>query len=632
MNIPAGHHCFRLPHTHHSHVAAHKHEKKMPETDIPKAKPPENAEETSPGPTISSTSARNVALGVVVDPRNEAPQEEPRISDVVNHAEIMDSEGEPVVVSEAMEKVVVGMKVSEVAGTGLGVGLEYAHLLPSEKSIPCGLQIVTQSFETIGLCSKIPDYQNRNIALNDLNEKLLQLQKKQETLDEGSEEFTEINIQIKTLQSEVQDLNYLQANFEKEAVTLAFRAPISEVKAASEIGLAVAQTGSHAAHVLLVVNPITTLAGAVNSGVSSAVGLKNNLNLNEKLSSEFMALDELRQSKEKGSIERVIIEAKMHQLEQQIDDVCASMMRNFTTIISSKLGTAGSIGAIVGLKVTLGVIGGSLVAASGIGAAVLLGVAGAGAAAYAIYKNKEAISSTLEEAKIAIETPIQNIRQERVESEKAIAQANLEEAKNFQNQNATRERKFKSYTNDVIAQIDNLVSDKLEIEKQIDALQPQEGASIFERMKAAIEIYSKKNDIQKINEQLEERKDQLREIWDVEEKKRVKYQKQEQHSSSELEMKAKESEEIAKRKEHLASESQRLAEEERYIKIALKMNDMTWQDVQKFHKNMEQRFENEPASKEAAKEFLASQHYSLEGFDKDPASVVLEYVSKEMTV
>ncbi|MBA3238357.1 MAG: hypothetical protein H0T62_08455 [Parachlamydiaceae bacterium] len=409
-------------------------------------------------------------------------------------------------------------------------------------------------------------------------------------------------------------------------------APLSNLTTASSIGLAVAHAGSQAAHVLLVINPVTAGAMFVVRGVTSTVGLDNDLKLNEKVSSEFDTLDQQRQGMEKGSIVREIIEAKMHQLERQSDDVCASMTRNFATIISSKLGVAGSIGAIVGTKVVIGVAVGGALAASGIGAGVLLGAVGICATAYAIHKNKELISHTFEEVKIAVETPLQNLRHERLETEKAIAQSNLQEARVFHNKTSVRERKIKAYTNDIMSEINNLVSTKNKIAQQIHNLEPKEGASILDRMQASINIYSKENDIQKINEKLEQRKDHLRGIWEAEEKMISKFQRQGVYATKQVDLKAKESEEIVKRKNHLASESKRLAEEEKYINLALRMNDMTWQDVQMFHKDIEQRFENEPDSKDAVQSFLISQHYSLDKFGTDPASVVLEYVSKEMTV
>ncbi|MBA3238356.1 MAG: hypothetical protein H0T62_08450 [Parachlamydiaceae bacterium] len=192
-------------------MPVHTGDKKTPVISIPK--PPDTSEAESLESPICPTSARNVALGIVVDSRSEAFQE-PRISDIINHTEVI-NDGKPLVISKVMGQALLGKQVIVIAEKGLDLGLRHASLLVEKQTIPCGLQLISQGFEFTSLISQIPEYQTRDIELKSKNGELMNLELEQEKTIEGTEEFNTLDTQIKSLKNQIQDLNIKQNSLQK---------------------------------------------------------------------------------------------------------------------------------------------------------------------------------------------------------------------------------------------------------------------------------------------------------------------------------------------------------------------------------------------------------------------------------
>ena len=63
--------------------------------------------------------------------------------------------------------------------------------------------------------------------------------------------------------------------------------------------------------------------------------------------------------------------------------------------------------------------------------------------------------------------------------------------------------------------------------------------------------------------------------------------------------------------------------------MAKKINDMDWKGVKAFHQELNEALKD-PENKRTVEALLSEQEHSLEGFEADPAFVVLEYISKEV--
>lgn len=512
-------------------------------------------------------------------------------------------------------------------------GLTNEPAIMAKELFPASIELLAQGFESVDFLSKSAAYYEKEQEIHQKTEELKKLKEERKVLVQDSPAHEELGKKITSLKKEIHTLKEARADFVQETVKFVTSSAISTTKASSEIGLSIAQVGSHAAHALHIVGPVASLGGAVAVGVTSSIGLAENLKVTDAIHTKAKELSLLRDTLEEGSLLRDVVEWKLHQLQQQDTDVAASTLRNFTGCVTSLLGTTASVGAIVGATgVSLGAIGGGVVAGTGIGAIVIGTAVAIGGAAYAIHTNRERIAHGIEEAKIAIETPIQTLKYQQMKSTMEEIHTIREQEQAFLKETEKRKQKIDRYIKPIIEEINSNSIKKAELQKDIFSLKQAKNSSILDQIQAPLQIYMLEKEMEQLDQTISERKNHVTSILNEEEKQQKLSTKKIHDTTTRLYEVLEGVQATKDRIFVLKDEDKRIKEESRYVGWAKNIGDMNWTEARALHANFKERLQSGSADKTAVYAFLQGQNHDVAQFDSDPATVVLEYLTKEVVV
>ncbi|MBS0655640.1 MAG: hypothetical protein JSR46_07680, partial [Verrucomicrobia bacterium] len=258
--------------------------------------------------------------------------------------------------------------------------------------------------------------------------------------------------------------------------------------------------------------------------------------------------------------------------------------------------------------------------------------AGVAAVAYAIHTNKERIAHSLEGAKISLETPIQTLKYAHMKSSMAELDSLREQEEAFLKETEQRKQKIDTYIKPIIETINSYTEKKALLKKELFEIELAQETSIVNILKAPVQIAALKYEIRHLNKEIKERTEHIRGILETEEKMVSRSSKKIHDSTINLYGALDEIQATKERIFALSDEDKRIKEESRYVDWAKNIGDMSWTEVRALHSDLRQHFSENPASKDAVRAFLIHQNHSVAQFESDPATVVLEYLAKEVTV
>lgn len=561
------------------------------------------------GPIVSPEVARLLSAGVVI--KEKPPQLPPRhtltMTEALNRLQIKDQKGEARSFAElAQETAATTATITEVAAgvSGfIGGAVNFFKPIPEHSAGAQASAIVPGVFSTVAhvataieLTTKIPEYQKRQAKIEKNNEKLKALEN---DLMNPASDKKEISYQIAILKNKIADLEKAQNTLQQKVVTDTLQIATGSLLDASAIGTTFAH-GTQAAHAL-------SIAGDIGGSGASAIGIATasaaiieDIKSSEKVISEFDKLKAMHialRTKDPSSPLLPIIGAKILQLQQQNDDLIASLAKNLVVLTTSSAATTLTISALAGAAV--GSTGGIV----GIAGAI---VAALGGMAYAGYKNREYIKEN-----VILEKINQVVNREVIAMKKNEAKEELAESM----------RNIKILTkHGALELINQNITSLLHAKEALIA--QQEKASYLESLAISIKIGALDS---RIKSQVD---DKLELLEDTGYNDRYMELLQEELEARSLARKNFST--LASIDRSNVTIGKELDEKSKNIEYAKAMMGLTYEDILGLRKELEQAAKTGGAEIQA---FLKEMNHDFDPleFKKDPVSVILDYIAKQQT-
>lgn len=428
------------------------------------------------GPAVSPEVARLLSAEIVIT--EESPQHSPdqmlSMKEASKRVQIVDQNGEVSSFVEAAHGI--ASTTARVTGASASLSQIIAGTVNVFNPIPEGSigeqarMIVPTMFNAVAsvataieLTTEIPEYQKREAEIKENREKLDNLR---EDIKNPRIDKKELSYQISVLKNKIADLEKAQSELQQKAIISTLEMANGRLEDASALGLTFAAHGSQAAEVLSTLGSATAIGGGAISIATASAAIIEDTKLSEKVISEFDKLKALHidlKNRDPASPLLPIIGSKINQLQQQNDDLIASITKSLVVITSSGTAAAATIAGLAGAAVgstggIAGIVGAALVALGGL--------------AYLGYKNRDYISKNVVLDKIS-----QVVKRERIEGKKDETIGKLAEKE--QNINLLTRQSALNLINHKIKSLLNVKETLIE---------QQEKGSIFENIATSIKI------------------------------------------------------------------------------------------------------------------------------------------------